>query len=84
MKGFEDAEIEQFRGMIDEALAFMGQRRMLEARRKLNTLGILLQNAKEVPINPDIELGKDVSLSGGDHAIKPSATGSLGPTSKEA
>jgi hypothetical protein len=43
-----------------------------------------LQNAKEIPINPDLELGKDISLSGGNNEINASAKGSRGPTSKAA
>jgi hypothetical protein len=55
MKGMEDTEITKATDLIDEAMTFMANRRMLEARRRLNTLKILLTSAKDIPFNSDLQ-----------------------------
>ena len=64
MKAFEDSEIEEMKELLSESLELIKLREIVKARRNLNTLSILLATAKEVPINPDLELGKYISLNG--------------------
>ena len=64
MKGLEDSEIEKAKDLIDEIRKLISQRRMLEAKQKLNSLNGILLFAKDVNVNPDLELDKDITLSG--------------------
>jgi hypothetical protein len=64
MKGFEEADVEKMKDLISEVRQMISQRRMLEAKQKLNSLNGILLFAKDVNVNPDLELDKDITLSG--------------------
>jgi hypothetical protein len=82
MKAFEEKDIERVRDDIDEALQFIHEHRVLEARRKLNHALNLLLEGKELP-NPDLEPDKDVSISGGNNAVDTSPKDSIGAKKPE-